>query len=205
MLRARYAVVSARCDARGLTFSYLPDSVPMRASFWHRARARAFSSLFLPTTVRTTNSRFIAISCIRSIKIPRYARIVTCVISRIVLFSYRVVAIPLAYNPLAARDRRLITSECDPKDLGAFYLQATNAKFWDEKNINFIHAYMQINLNSPSLTKNSCGTFFPRTIKKVLVEYHRKMSEKYILFIFIDLLLLNNVLLKTIKQCYIKQ
>jgi len=42
---------------------------------------------------------FIAISCVRSIKIPRYARIVTCVTPSIVLFSRRIVAIPSAYNP----------------------------------------------------------------------------------------------------------
>lgn len=45
---------------------------------------------------------FIAISCVRSIKIPGYAGIVTCVTPSIVLFSRRIVAIPSAYNPLVA-------------------------------------------------------------------------------------------------------
>lgn len=138
----------------------------MRASSWHRTHARALSSLFLPTTVRTTSS-FIAISCVRSIKIPRYARIVTCVTSSIVLFSRRIVAIPSAYNPLAARDWRPPSPVSAIRKIweggGGLYLQATNAKFM-KKYINFIHAYMQINLNSSS--RRVAAVFFPSCYRK---------------------------------------
>lgn len=68
----------ARRGARGLTFSIrFPDSVPMRASFW----LALFQVYSCQRRFRATSRSpgFIAISCVRSIKIPRYARIVTCV------------------------------------------------------------------------------------------------------------------------------
>lgn len=55
MLRTCEVRVSARERERYDLF-IPPDSVPMRASFWHWARA--FSSLFLPTTVRATSRWF---------------------------------------------------------------------------------------------------------------------------------------------------
>lgn len=110
-----------RRGARGLTFSYLPDSVPTRASSWHWAHARAFFKFILANDCSShlAFASFIAISCVRSIKIPRYAWIVTCVTTSIVLFSRRIVAIPSAYDSLVAWDWRPPTrAGRDPKDLG---------------------------------------------------------------------------------------
>lgn len=111
------------------------------------ASSRFFKFILANDEVRATSysPSFIAISCVRSIKIPRYVRIVTCVTSSIVLFSRRIVAIPSAYNPLvgigAHQWRR------PERSAGAL---PVNAKFRDEtkfrggkKTRNFIYACMQ--------------------------------------------------------------
>lgn len=136
-----------RCERADL---FIPPWLGSNARFILALGARSRFFKFILANDCSRSSSFIAISCVRSIKIPRYARIVTCVTPSIVLFSRRIVAIPSAYNPLAARDWRPPPQWVRSERSGRLCLQATNAKFrdetkfWGEKNdTNFTHTYMQ--------------------------------------------------------------
>lgn len=151
MLRTREIRVFRWDAAReGWPFQYLPDSVPMRASFWHWAPARAFSSLFLPTTGHLAlawlyRDQLRQIHQDSQIRADRYVRHA----------EYRFIFTSDRHHPLGLQLPRrtglastVAVSAIRKIWEGIFYLRVTNAKFRDEtkfwrgeKKRNFIRAY----------------------------------------------------------------
>jgi len=131
---------------------------------------------------------FIAISCVRSIKIPRYARIVTCVTPSIVLFSRRIVAIPSAYNPHS--ELTLSTVGVIWKIMRGFTCGLRMLHFRLKSNsgkkeaLMHIYIYIYINaINLNSLSRKTAMQFFPSYYQKNFEFMH--VTRKIRLFIII--------------------
>lgn len=162
------------------------------------AHARAFSSLFLPTTVSShltlALSRSAASDLSRS---PDTRGSLRASRRSIVLFSRRIVAIPLGLQPPRRRSVLVPTPQWVRSEKSGDFtcgLRMLNSEmnpiFWEKKRDKLYSCLYAINLNSPSRRAAALrGTFLLVLSKKFRTRCTREMCFIYNYY----LLLLNNI------------